>query len=226
MAVLEVIAFDLEGCKIAEDNGADRIELCADPHLGGTTPSFELIDQCVNSIQIPINVMIRPRGGDFVYTSQEFQVMKNSIERIRDIGVNGFVFGILKKDNTLDLERNKSLKNLSGSSEVTFHRAFDQIAHPFTSTYNLIGLGFKRILTSGQMNFAIEATEFLADLIDLADNQISIMPGSGITSVNISKLNRVLNAKEYHTSAKILDSNGNYLGVDPQEVMKIKSLIG
>ena len=225
MAVLEVIAYDLEGCKIAEDNGADRIELCADPHLGGTTPSVELIDRCINSIQIPINVMIRPRGGDFVYTNDEFQVMKDLINRIKKMGVNGLVFGVLKKDNTLDLERNIILKNLSGRCEVTFHRAFDQMAHPFTSTLNLIGLGFQRILTSGQMNYAIEATEFLADIIHLAGNQVVIMPGSGITSNNISMLHSLVKAKEYHTSAKMVDSNGNYLGVDPHEVRKIKSLI-
>lgn len=223
MALLEIIAYNLEGCVLAERNGADRIELCADPHLGGTTPAMSLLKEAIGLVNIPIQVMVRPRGGDFNYTEEEFKRMLESISLIKDLGASGVVFGVLNSDQTLDVRRNQLLMNQCKNLDVTFHRAFDELAHPYTSLRKITDLGFDRILTSGQQEKAIDATEFLSELVSEAANEITIMPGSGITSKNISMLHRLVGAKEYHTSAKEVDDHGNYIGVDTNEVKAIKS---
>jgi copper homeostasis protein len=223
MALLEIIAYDIEGCVLAERNGADRIELCTDPHLGGTTPTLSLLKEAVELVKIPIHVMIRPRGGDFNYTEEEFYRMLECIPAIRDLGAAGVVFGVLNSDYTFDVYRNRLLMNQCKNLNVTFHRAFDELAHPYTSLRKIIDLGFNRILTSGQQDTAIEAAEFLSELVSEAANAITIMPGSGITSRNIAMLDHIIGAREYHTSAKKVDGQGNYIGVDENEVKAIKT---
>ena len=124
---LEIACFNLESALIAQENGADRVELCAEMHLGGTTPNFETIKKAKENLSIDVYVMIRPRGGNFVYSKAEFQQMKSEIEKIKKLNVNGFVFGILNVDNLVNNEQNTELVNLTNPIPCTFHRAFDEV---------------------------------------------------------------------------------------------------
>ena len=179
---LEVIAFDILSCQIAADNGADRIELCANPHEGGTTPSFGMMKAARKVSGIQVFPIIRPRGGDFLYSDEEFEAMKDDIKAAQDIGCEGIVIGILNKDGGIDIEKCQELVELSKGLDVTFHRAFDRIKDPCSSLEQIIAIGCKRILTSGLMPTAQEGAALLKSLVEQADNRILIMPGSGVRS--------------------------------------------
>jgi copper homeostasis protein len=220
LSLLEVIAFDIEGCLVATVCGADRIELCARPDLGGTTPNKALIKQAVNQIGIPVFVMIRPRGGDFVYSGVEFDKMKKQILYCKQQGVPGVVFGILNKEDQVDIERCQILLDLAYPMVATFHRAFDRAADPFMALQDIIELGFHRILTSGQESTALEGLMLIRQLFYKAQHNIIIMPGSGITTRNIEEIKKGSKAFEFHASCKISDpETGLYAGVDQQEVL-------
>jgi copper homeostasis protein len=185
---IETCAFSLESCLIAQRAGANRIELCGGMFEGGTTPSAGLIQMATKAVQIPVYVMIRPRGGDFCYSETEFEVMKTDLNLAKTLGAKGLVFGILKPDGTIDIERNKALIELSKPLGVTFHRAFDMSRDPFEALESIIECGFERILTSGQKNTAIEGKELLKELIKKANNRIKIMAGSGVNIQNAHEL--------------------------------------
>jgi copper homeostasis protein len=186
--MVEICAFSLESCLIAQRAGANRIELCGGMFEGGTTPSAGLIRMATQSIKIPIYVMIRPRGGDFCYSETEFEVMKTDILLAKNLGTNGLVFGILNPDGTVDSGRNKELIELAKPLGVTFHRAFDVSREPFEALESIIECGFERILTSGQKNTAIEGKGLLAELVKKANHRIEIMAGSGVNAQNAVKL--------------------------------------
>jgi copper homeostasis protein len=223
--MLEIIAFDLEGCKIAERAGADRIELCADPHLGGTTPSFDLIKQAKAICNIPIHVMIRPRGGGFCYNEIEVSEMESAIQVCKMHALEGVVFGVLQNDGYLDDDLNMKLISHCGDMSKTFHRAFDEIVHPFSSLEKIIALGFDRILTSGLHPTAEAGKDVIKKMIKQAEGRIIIMPGSGIKGENLKLLDDYLGAIDYHSSAKIIDSDANYIGVNQQEVASMKETL-
>jgi copper homeostasis protein len=186
--MVEICAFSLESCLIAQRAGANRIELCGGMFEGGTTPSAGLIRMATQSIKIPIYVMIRPRGGDFCYSETEFEVMKTDILLAKNLGTNGLVFGILNPDGTVDSGRNKELIELAKPLGVTFHRAFDVSREPFEALESIIECGFERILTSGQKNTAIEGKGLLAELVKKANHRIEIMAGSGVNAQNAVEL--------------------------------------
>ncbi len=201
MKKIEIACFNLESALIAQKAGADRVELCADMLVGGTTPAIEMIQQACENLTIAINVMIRPRGGNFVYSNSEFEQMKSEIEIIKKLGISGFVFGILNDDNTINIEQNKELVELAKPFSCTFHRAFDEVLDYEKALKNVIFCGFSTILTTGTFSNVMEGKEVLKQLVFQANNRIEIMPGGGLRSTNISELDKMVNANWYHSSA-------------------------
>ena len=198
---IEIACFNLESAIFAQKAGADRVELCANISVGGTTPSIEIIQQARKNLTIDLYVMIRPRGGNFVYSEVELDQMKSEIENIKQLGVNGFVFGILNEDNTINIEQNKALVELAKPFPCSFHRAFDAVSNYEQALEDVISCGFSTLLTSGTFSNVMEGKEVLKKLVEQAKNRIEIMPGGGLRSTNISELNQIVNANWYHSSA-------------------------
>lgn len=234
---LEIIGFNIENCLAAQEAGADRIELCASPGEGGTTPSYGFIQSAREKLQIALYVMIRPRGGDFLYNEVEFEIMKKEIECCKKSGCDGIVTGILTADGKVDKEKCKILIDLAYPLEATFHRAFDRVENPLEALEDIIDLGFERILTSGLKPKAVESFKLLRDLVNRADERIIIMPGSGVTSENIISIAENTGAKEFHSSAsfskesemKFINSKMkeslNHVSVNKEEVKKMRKLL-
>jgi len=197
--IVEVCANSYESAINAEVGGANRIELCKDLHLDGLTPDDETVISTLNKLKIPVFILVRPRSGNFVYTNEEFELMKSDIIKFEKLGCSGIVSGILKKDNTIDLERTKELIELSRPIEFTFHRAFDKIIDPIKGLEELIEIGADRILTSGQEDSAIDGIKLIEKLIEIATNRIAIMPGSGVKSDNINNF-KAIGTNEIHGS--------------------------
>lgn len=219
MNQLEIACFNSDSFRIAQESGADRIELCANMKVGGTTPDFELTKQARELLTIDLNVMIRPRGGNFVYSDVEFEQMKNEILQFKEIGVNGFVFGILNENHSINKVKNTELINLAKPLPCTFHRAFDEVHDAFQSLEDVIDCGFQTILTSGQKPNVIEGVNRLAELVSKANNRITIMPGGGLRSNNIEFIQEKTKATFYHSSA-ITDGSET---ANPKEVQQLKS---
>ncbi len=195
---LEVCLDSAESAIIADRAGADRVELCENLFGGGTTPSAGTIKVTRASVKLGLHVIIRPRPGDFCYTDTEFQVMLEDIRSCREIGVDGIVIGILRRDGTVDKERNAALIREAGNMSVTFHRAFDVTADPYQALEDIIELGCHRILTSGQEASVLEGSELIRDIIAKADGRIIIMPGGDITERKLERVIRDTGASEYH----------------------------
>ncbi|KIA85201.1 copper homeostasis protein CutC [Flavobacterium sp. AED] len=212
---LEIACFNLQSVIIAQENGADRVELCANMKEGGTTPDFEITKAVRKILSIDLNVMIRPRGGNFVYSDGEFEEMKTEIEEFKKLDVDGFVFGILKEDGSVNNEQNAALVVLAHPFPCTFHRAFDVVKDVNQSLESVIECGFKTILTSGQEKNVVEGIDVLAELVEKANNRITIMPGGGLRSFNIALLKQKTNASFYHSSA-ITDSSETANGDEVQ----------
>lgn len=202
-AQLEIACFNLESAVIAQENGADRVELCGNRNEGGTTPDFELTKTVRKKITIDLNVMIRPRGGDFVYSDSELEQMKVEILAFKKLQVDGFVFGILNKDGSLNVLQNVALVAWANPLPCTFHRAFDGIKNKFQALESLIECGFKTILTSGEETNVSDGIDVLATLVEKANDRIIIMPGGGLRSSNIELLKEKTKAVFYHSSAVI-----------------------
>ena len=198
---IEIACFNLESATLAQKAGADRVELCANISVGGTTPSIEIIKQAREHLTIDMYVMIRPRGGNFVYSEAELEQMKSDIENIKELDVNGFVFGILKEDKTINIEQNKALVELAKPFPCSFHRAFDAVSNYEQALEDVISCGFSTLLTSGTFSNVMEGKEVLKKLVEQAKNRIEIMPGGGLRSMNISELNQIVNTNWYHSSA-------------------------
>jgi len=199
---LEVIGFTIESCILAQSAGAHRIELCDNPADGGTTPSCGFIKEAREKLHIDLYPIIRPRGGDFLYSDDEFEVMQTDVQQCAAMGCNGVVIGILNADGTVDIERCKTLVQLASPLGVTFHRAFDRTNDPFRALEDIISIGCERILTSGLRPTALEGVDTIAALIKKAADRIVIMPGSGVRADNIAAIKERTGAKEFHTSAR------------------------
>lgn len=219
MKTLEIACFNLESAIIAQIGGADRVELCDNIQEGGTTPDFETTKLARVALSIDLFVIIRPRGGDFVYSEEEFQQMKEQIIQFKEIGVNGFVFGILKEDGSVNKEQNAALVALAEPLPCTFHRAFDVAKNVFESLEDVIDCGFMTILTSGQEKNVVEGIDVLTELVKKANNRITIMPGGGLRSSNIGLIKEKTNAVFYHSSA-IVDGSET---ADNDEVNTLKA---
>jgi len=199
--VIEVVVYNIESAIQAQAGGADRIEVCDNPSQGGTTPSFGFIETVRRKVNIAVFVMIRPRGGDFLYSADEFDSMKIDIAQCKNIGVDGVVFGILNPDGTLDKKRCKELIDLARPLQVTCHRCFDMTPNPYQALEDCIEVGFKRILTSGQHSTAINGIKIIQKLIQLAEEKIVIMPGSEVNEQTVGQIIKQSKAKEIHFSA-------------------------
>lgn len=222
MALLEIACFTPDSAIAASDAGADRVELCDHAEVGGTTPPLAWLYAIRDKVTVPINVMIRPRGGDFVYSDEEFQGMKSAIEAFKAAGIaDGFVFGILKHDRSVDVERTLDLVNLSAPLPCTFHRAFDETADLMDSLEKVIRCGIKTILTSGGCANAAEGHETLTQLVCKAKDRVTIMPGGGVRSTNMDMLKNKTNAVAYHSSALI---NSGAVA-NAQEIIHMKTIL-
>lgn len=181
---VEVCAYSLFSCLAADRAGAQRVELCASPWEGGTTPSAGLVEQALQETSLEIHAMVRPRGGDFVYDETEKQTMLAEARSLIAQGVHGIVVGALKPNGDLDVEFMREFRKIAGDRELTCHRAIDVSRDPIQVVEELIGIGFNRILSSGGKNKALDGIENLAELVAASKGRIQIMAGSGVNPVN------------------------------------------
>lgn len=200
--LLEACVDSVESALAAQEGGAGRVELCADLLEGGITPSDGTVALACRELHIPVNVLIRPRGGDFCYSDAEFAVMAHDIQRARELGAAGVVIGLLNPDGTVDVPRTRELMGLARPIGVTFHRAFDMAVDPFAALETLVEIGVDRILTSGQEASALEGLDLLAELVRRAGDRIIIMPGGGISERNIGKIIAGCHPREVHASLR------------------------
>lgn len=235
--ILEIIGFNLESCRIAQANGANRIELCVNPEDGGTTPNYGYIKAARKLLQIELYCMIRPRGGDFFYNDEEFAVMLEDIRMAKQLGCDGVVIGMLNKDGSIAKDQCKQLVDLAYPMGVTFQRAFDRVNEPFAALEAVIDTGCERILTSGLVPSCHDGATLIAELNKKADGRIIIMPGSGLRSSNVIEVAAITGATEFHTSARYfaptqmdfvnpaMQENLQNVMVDGNEVAKIVELL-
>ena len=211
--MVEICANGVESCLAAQEGGADRVELCAGIPEGGTTPSYGEIKVARRVLTTTrLHVIIRPRGGDFLYTDLEVERMAEDIAMCRQLGVDGVVFGCLNADGTFDLEKNRYLIECSRGMSVTCHRAFDRAVNPEQALEDVIALGFDRILTSGQQPKAEQGIDLLAKLNRQADGRIILMAGSGVTEQNIRRIREATGLTEFHFSGReSVDSTMQYV---------------
>jgi copper homeostasis protein len=203
--VIEICAGSAQSCVEAEAGGARRVELCAGMPEGGTTPAYgEIRTAQALTSTLAIHVIIRPRGGDFLYTEAELQSMLYDIEMAKQLCIQGVVFGCLTATGHLDAKRMKRLIEAAAPLSVTCHRAFDLCREPFGTMEQLIDLGVDRILTSGQQPDAVRGIPMIARLVNSAAGRIVIMPGCGIHEENIARIEAETGASEFHASARSL----------------------
>ena len=204
---LEICCYSVESAIAAEIAGADRIELCDNYSEGGTTPSYAAIQYSVGKLKIPVNVIVRPRGGDFLYSDVEYEIIKQDVIAIKKLKANGIVIGFLKADGEVDIEKTQEIVDLAKPMETTFHRAFDMCKDPLKALGQLTETGVTRILTSGAKNTAPEGIDLLTELVEQAGNEIIIMLGSGVNSNTLGQLVRKTKAMEFHCSAKAFENS-------------------
>ena len=212
----EVCANGVESCLAAQEGGADRVELCAGIPEGGTTPSYGEIKVARRVLTTTrLHVIIRPRGGDFLYTPLEVERMVEDIKICKALGVDGVVIGCLCADGTLDMEANRLLVEAAQDMSVTFHRAFDRCNDPRRALAQLIELGVDRVLTSGQQPTALEGVPLLKELNALAADRIIILAGCGVTETNIKHIADATGVCEFHFSARVpVKSRMEYMNPD------------
>lgn len=200
---MEICIDSIESAKNAVKGGASRLEACSALSEGGLTPTPGLIKFIKGYAEdVPVYAMLRIRSGNFVYTREEMDAMLYDLETLKKLDVDGFVFGALKHDGTVDSDFCREIITASRPKPVTFHRAFDEALYPLKSLETIIDLGFERILTSGQRDTAVDGLELITRLIDRANNRIDVMPGGGITSANIEIIKSKSGAREFHASAR------------------------
>jgi copper homeostasis protein len=198
---IEIVVYNIEGTLRAQEGGADRVEVCASPGEGGVTPSYGTIELIRQNVSMDVFVMIRPRGGDFHYSSYEFHAMKRDISQCQKLSVDGVVLGILNADGTLDKKRCKELIDKARPLKVTCHRAFDMTRDPLEALEDCIEVGFDRILTSGHQAKAIQGVSLLTALTEKAAGRIVIMPGSGVNEATVGEIVSKTKAQEVHLAA-------------------------
>lgn len=200
--VLEVCVDSVESAIAAEKGGADRLELCANLIIGGTSPTPALFMEIRKHVSIPIRVLLRPRFGDFCYTDYEYSVLKEEVKIFRELGAEGIVIGILKPDGDLDMERMKGLCQVAEGMEIALHRAFDVCKNPMKTLEQTKELGIDTILTGGQQNNCMDGKKLLRDLVKSAGEDIEILIGSGVNAEAIAHLGPYTGAKSFHLSGK------------------------
>jgi copper homeostasis protein len=217
--VLEIACFDVESCLLAEQAGAYRVEFCADYLAGGITPKHQDILNLKQLLKIPLHVIIRPRGGNFVYSNDDLNTMKQDIMFCKTCHVNGVVFGTLDSDNTINTDANKQLIELAKPMSVTFHRAIDECVDIETALCKLVDLGFTRVLTSGGQKNALNGVETIKNLQHKFQNKITIMPGGGIRSYNLKMVLQETGCYEFHSAALINNA------INTEEIKRLKDTL-
>ena len=200
--IFELCAESLQACLAAREGGADRIELCTALSEGGLTPSHALIQAAVLRSGLPVHVLLRPRGGDFHYSDDEFEVMQEDLQHAGSLGASGFVLGILRADGTVDSLRTRELVKLAAPLEITFHRAFDYTVSLEEALEDVIATGCRRVLTSGGEPDVLSGTEKLTRLVDLAAGRIDIAVGGGLRIKDATALARATGATHFHGSLR------------------------
>lgn len=206
--IYEICVDSVAGVRAAKDAGAHRAELCAALIEGGITPSRGMMREARKIPGIKIQAMIRPRGGDFLFDDDEFEIMKADIDAAKAEHADGVVIGLLNPDGTIDEERSRELIACAKPLSVTFHRAFDMTPDPFAALETLIGLSVDRVLTSGQEASVLEGLPLIAELVRRASDRIIVMPGGGITSRNVDRIVDAVRPKEIHFAALQLQPGG------------------
>lgn len=219
IAKLEIACFNLESALIAQQGEADRIELCDDFSCGGITPNYGTFETARKLIKIDLFVMIRPRGGNFIYSKNEFEQMKKDILHFKKMNPDGFVFGMLNEDGSINIYQNKELVELAKPFSCSFHRAFDVSRDLAKNLEDVIECGFKTILTSGQTKSAIEGIENISELVKQAKGRIVIMPGGGVRSSNLELLKSKVETSYYHSSAIV---KGDVADLEEVKLLKEK----
>ena len=207
---LEISVETGEAALAAQRGGADRIELCGNLSIGGVTPSIEVMRTVREQLHIPIFAIIRPRGGDFVYSEGESAEMKRSIAEAKRARMDGVALGILTNDRLVDIERTRELVAIARPLPATFHRAFDDCANLHEALEDVMQTGASRILTSGGAKSALEGAAILAELVAAAGNRITIVPGAGISASNIARVVRETGAREFHSGLGTVLSYGSH----------------
>lgn len=209
--LLEVCVDSVESALIAQEGGADRLEVCSNFVIGGTTPGVSQFKQIRRACDIKLNVLIRPRFGDFLYTEPEFFMIEEDIRMFRELGADGVVVGCLKPDGNLDTERMKKLRDCADGMHMTLHRAFDVCRDPWQTLSEAISLNIDTILTSGQEADCIKGKKVIQELLKQAEDRIHILVGSGVNADVIRKLSDEIHATHFHMSGKeILQSGMKY----------------
>jgi copper homeostasis protein len=199
--LLEIIACSTEDCRLAEQGGADRIELCAAIELGGLTPSYGLAAQARKSCKLPLMAMVRPRSGGFAYTEHEMDAMYRDAQAFLALGIEGLVFGVITDDAKIDMAKNGRLIKAGEVAEKVLHRAFDLLADQFEGLEQAIDLGFTRILTSGGAASILEGADQFKRLMDAAKGRIELLPGGGIEASNLQEVLAKTGASQVHMTA-------------------------
>ncbi|HMG66657.1 MAG TPA: copper homeostasis protein CutC [Chitinophagaceae bacterium] len=238
--ILEIATSDFGTTKSAVDGGADRVELCSNLSEGGTTPSYGTIYTCREMFDVSLYPIIRPRGGDFLYNDEEYEIMLHDVKLCKQSGCDGIVTGILSEDGKIDIKRTSAIIEIAYPMGVTFHRAFDRCADPFEALEQLIEIGCERILTSGQQPSVNEGIALIGELNRVSDHRIVIMPGSGVRKENIEILAKETGCTEFHSSLRnktkskmkfiqpaFRDSEESYSNnfIDPNEVIVLKKIL-
>jgi copper homeostasis protein len=238
--IIEIATSDFITTKSAVEGGADRIELCANLAEGGTTPTYGTIKQCREAFSVLLYPIIRPRGGDFLFTEEEFAIMLNEVKLCKELGCDGVVIGLLNRDGSIDVARSAQLVEAAYPLGVTYHRAFDRCRDPFEALEQLVEMGCERILTSGQLPTVSEGADLIAELNRKADNRIIIMPGSGLRKDNIKWLAEKTGCHEFHSSLRgktasqmefihpgFAGSAESYMNnaIDPEEVRALRNAL-
>lgn len=235
--LLEIATFTLQGTLSALAAGADRIELCENPFEGGTTPSYGTLKKVSQFKSIPVFPIIRPRGGDFIYSTGEKEIIREDILLCKSLQFKGVVLGALLADGNIDKPFVHELVQLAAPMEVTFHRAFDRALDPLKALEDIIDCGCKRILSSAQHPVLTDGLSLLAELVAKAGNRIVIMPGSGLNSRNLAHVAQVTKAREFHTAARMQYENKEvfspesmrehlqYTTVNEEEIRALKGIL-
>lgn len=214
---VEICVGDVESAIAAECGGADRIELCDNLVVGGTTPSAGTIAESCRRLSIPVHVLIRPRAGDFIYSQAEIAAMRDDIEVVKALCAAGVVLGILTRDATIDHGQTAELIALARPMHITFHKAFDQTPDPLEALDVLMSLGVERVLTSGGSPTAVEGIETLAKLVDHAREKISVMAGGQLSTSNLETVIRKSRVNEVHLGSAASQTVESSMSTSPRD---------
>ncbi len=199
--LLEICCGSIDDAIESEKGGADRVELCSALFLGGLTPSIGTIQEAKQRLKIPVIVMVRPRGGGFCYTEAEMSTMERDTESALQSGADGIVFGVLQANGKVDTERSQRIRKLIGTKQAVFHRAFDVTPDPLEALEQLIDMGVRRVLTSGQKDSAPQGAELIRKLVERAGDRIEILPGGGIQPYQVREIAEKTGCQQVHLTA-------------------------